>query len=245
MAAQIELYLLATLAWLLINARELTSSAIITQPSSYRLLGSHSSYAQYAPWHPCLNGTLVFEFKTHEPNGMLVYAQSLPYKYLHVSVADGNLRMRMRISEKDDPRGIFLAHQTTRVNDEKWHEVKLTRQNERTTLTLDGIELSHIHKEATLDGGDLHFGGGAHSSGVPNADLLVIGGIPSSIETYDLSLGTALFDSRFNGFIRNVKALNCSRPYLTRLDVKASSDLRLVENFFNVLKYYHGFLMHN
>lgn len=58
--------------------------------------------------------------------------------------------------------------------------------------------------------------------------MLVFGGIPNEIQTYDLALGTALFDTRFNGFIRNVKALNCSHSYLTRLDVVANSNVRFI-----------------
>ena len=128
------------------------------QPSAYRIVGSHNSYAQYSPWYPCLNGTLVFEFKTHEPNALLVYAQSLPYKYLHVSLTNGNLRMRMRLSEREDPRGVFLAHPNARLNDEKWHEVRISRLNERTTLTVDTTSTyAHTHKDVSnLD--DLLFG---------------------------------------------------------------------------------------
>ena len=128
------------------------------QQSAYRMIGSHNSYAQYLPWYPCLNGTLVFEFKTHEPNALLVYAQSLPYKYLHVSLTNGNLRMRMRLSEREDPRGVFLAHPNVRLNDEKWHEVRIMRLNERTMLTVDTTSTYvHVHKDASnLD--DLLFG---------------------------------------------------------------------------------------
>ena len=59
------------------------------QPSSYRLIGSGLSYAQYFPWYPCLDGLLVFEFKTHEPNGLLLYTQALPYKYIQINLVEG------------------------------------------------------------------------------------------------------------------------------------------------------------
>lgn len=59
------------------------------QPSSYRLIGSGFSYAQYLPWYPCLDGSLVFEFKTHEPNGLLFYTQALPYKYIQINLVEG------------------------------------------------------------------------------------------------------------------------------------------------------------
>lgn len=193
------------------------------QASTFRLIASSSSYAQYLPWYPCLNGTIIFEFKTHEPNGLLLYAQSLPYKYIQLSLADGNLRLRMRIGEKDNPRGVFLVHQTVKLNDEKWHEIKIQRLNERTSLSIDGDHLYHIHKDANLDGYDLFFGDYPFEQ---SSNLLVIGGLPNSIQTFDLSLGTALFEHRFNGFIRNVRSLNCSSQFMTRLSVISSNGLR-------------------
>lgn len=207
------------------------------QPSTYRLIGSSNSYAQYMPWHPCLNGSIMFEFKTHEPNGILLYAQSLPYKYIQLSLTDGNLRLRMRIGEKDNPRGIFLVYNAKKLNDEKWHEVKIVRLNERTLLTIDGENLYHVHKDANLEGYDLYFGeypqdpnyyASLMNSANNNNNLLVVGGIPNNLETFDLSLGTALFEHRFNGFIKNLRVLNCSSPYLTRLNVISSNSLRYV-----------------
>jgi hypothetical protein len=154
----IQIPLKNSLCRLFIIITLLTSSTSAQQPSAYRLIASSNSYAQYSPWYPCLNGTLVFEFKTHEPNALLVYAQSLPYKYLHVSLTNGNLRVRMRLSESEDPRGVFLVHPNVRLNDEKWHEVKIVRANERTTLVVDSTNTYfHVHKDATnLD--DLLFG---------------------------------------------------------------------------------------
>ena len=219
---------------LLLTFGNAQSVAKFSQSSSYRLIGSSSSYAQYLPWYPCLNGSLVFEFKTHEPNGLLFYTQSLPYKYIQLSLADGNLRMRMRISEKDNPRGVFLIYQKTKLNDEKWHEVRITRMNERTILTIDNDEsLFHVHKEASLEGNDLHFG---DLSNLPNNEngylnnnnnLLVFGGLPNELQTFDLSLGTALFEHRYNGFIRNARVSNCSLDFV-KLNVITSNNLRFI-----------------
>lgn len=55
-----------------------------------------------------------------------------------------------------------------------------------------------------------------------------MGGIPTSIQTYELAQGTALFEPRYNGFVRNVRALNCSSEHMARLNVVASSSLRYV-----------------
>jgi hypothetical protein len=230
--------LLASSGSLYAFAAVTTSSSTTTsssQPSSYRLVGSLTSYAQYMPWYPCLNGSLAFEFKTHEPNGLLLYAQSLPYKYIQLSLADGIVRMRFRIGEKDEPRGIFLVSHTNKLNDEKWHELQITRINERTILSIDGVEkLYHVHKEANLEGYDLYFGDLNQINQnhlMENGNMLVIGGLPNNLHTYELSLGTALFDHRFNGYIRNVRALNCTSPHLQRLSVIASSNLRFLSDF--------------
>ncbi len=204
-----------------------------TQPSTYRLIGEpHVSYAQYTAWRPCLNGSLAFDFKTHEPNGMLLYAQHAPYKYIQLSLSDGALRLRLRISEKDDARGVFvLGAPKRRLNDEQWHRVTLSRQRERTTLMVDDDVTFHVHSGANLDGSDLYFGDYPTPLGPPATtanDLLVFGGIPADTETYQLSLSTAYFETRYNGFVRNVRALNCDSSHMRRLDVIASSSMRYV-----------------
>lgn len=193
------------------------------QEKTYRLIGSYNSFAQYLPWYPCLNGSIIFEFKTHEPNGLLLYAQSLPYKYVQISLVDGNIRLRMRLGEKDNPRGIFLVYDSTQLNDEKWHEVRFERDNEKTILTIDGKNLYHIHQESSLS--ELAFG---HTNSNENTNSLFIGGLPETLQTYNLSHGTVLFEPIFNGFIRNVRALNCSSDFLKPLKVYSYSNLRFV-----------------
>lgn len=220
-------YIVPLLFILIINNSEQQQQQL--QSSSYRLIGSSTSYAQYAPWYPCLNGSLIFEFKTHEPNGLLVYTQSPPYKYIQISLVDGNLRLRMRIGEKDNPRGVFLVYQKNKLNDEKWHEIRVTRMNERTLITIDNDEtLFHVHQNANLEGNDLYFGDFNNNIDLENGiNLLVFGGLPSEMQTFDLSLGTALFEHRYNGFIRNARISNCSAKF-TRLEVVNSNNLRFI-----------------
>jgi hypothetical protein len=213
------------------------------QPSTYRLIGSLKSYAQYNPWRPGLNGSISFEFKTHQPNGLLLYAQNPPYKYIQVSLNDGTVRLRMRIGEKDNPSGIFLISTlpsgSAYLNDEKWHSVTISRQRERTILKVDDEITYHIHKDANLNAADLYFGDYPVFKLASHAEqqqtyqnnrnnLLVFGGIPLNIETFDLSLSTALFEPRFNGFFRNVRSLNCDLPFMRRLNVIGSENLRYV-----------------
>ena len=218
----------------LIEASDVRSMiAKAQQPSSYKLTSSSSSYAQYSAWYPCLTGSLIFEFQTHEPNALLVYTQALPYKYIQINLIDGHLRMRMRIGEKDDPRGIILSYEKTRLNDQKWHEIKLTRQNERTIITIDNKQtLFHVHKDANLEGFDLYFASHSNDFNLKSqSNLLVFGGIPNYFQTFDLSLGTALFEQRFNGYIRNVRALNCTAQHMTTLHVTENNNLRYVNDF--------------
>jgi hypothetical protein len=58
-------------------------------------------------------------------------------------------------------------------------------------------------------------------------NLLVFGGLPSEMQTFDLSLGTALFEHRYNGFIRNARVSNCSAKF-SRLEVVNSNNLRFI-----------------
>lgn len=193
------------------------------QEKTYRLIGSFDTYAQYLPWYPCLNGSIIFEFKTHEPNGLLLYAQSLPYKYIQISLVDGLVRLRMRLSEKDNPRGVFLIYEFSQLNDEKWHEVRLERNNEKTILAIDGKVLYYIHQDSSLN--DLTFGQFDLNE---YTNSLFIGGLPAALQTYNLSHGTVLFEPIFNGFIRNVRGLNCSSPYLKPFKVYSYNNLRFV-----------------
>lgn len=136
----------------------------------------------------------------------------------------------MRIGEKDNPRGVFLVYKHKKLNDEKWHEIRIHRQNEQTLLTIDNEEpLSHVHKEANLEGFDLYFGSHSNDLNMVKTDnLLCVGGLPSHLQTYDLSLGTALFEQPYNGYIRNVRAINCSASHMSRLNIVASQNLRFL-----------------
>jgi hypothetical protein len=183
-------------------------NALNTNLTAYRLLGG-KSFAQYSPWQTCSNGTLKLEFKTHEPNGLLLYAQNLPYRYIQLAVTEGLVHIRFRISDNDDPRGIFLVHDTN-VNDDKWHELEIRRNSERTIFKIDESTYTHTHLDSThsddSDGGFL----GEFDQTTENSNLLYVGGLSDTLQTYDLSLSTALFEQPFNGFIRNVRMLNCT-----------------------------------
>ena len=71
-------------------------------------------------------------------------------------------------------------------------------------------------------------GNGHHAAGNTFTNVFFVGGLPLTIQTYDLSLGTALFEHRFNGLVRNMRALNCSSPFLARLSVIASQGLKFL-----------------
>ena len=73
----------------------------------------------------------------------------------------------------------------------------------------------------------LFFGSHSHDPNLANTDnLLCLGGLPGHLQTYDLSLGTALFEQPYNGHVRNVRGRNCTAAHMARLHVAASQSLR-------------------
>jgi len=63
--------------------------------SSFVLEGSQTSYAQFRQWEGGLNSTIEFEFKTSQPNGLLLYTDNpVEREYILVKIVDGSVRLR-------------------------------------------------------------------------------------------------------------------------------------------------------
>ncbi|GFO17215.1 neurexin-3b-alpha [Plakobranchus ocellatus] len=61
---------------------------IVPGGQALRFLGQRETYAKFPKWDACDNATIMFQFKTSEPNGLLMYTDdSGRYNYLQVSKA--------------------------------------------------------------------------------------------------------------------------------------------------------------
>ncbi|KAK9310044.1 hypothetical protein QLX08_000515 [Tetragonisca angustula] len=158
---------------------------------SFVLEGSTTSYAQFRKWNAGLNGTLEFEFKTEQGNGLLLYTDDGgTYDFFEVKLVESALRLRYNLG--GGAQIVTVGHD---LGDGHWHKVQITRCNENTTLTVDGVSAV-----STSRGKEFEFG---KLSG--NSDVYV-GGMPSwyNSKLTLLALPSVIFEPRFNGFIRNL-----------------------------------------
>ncbi|XP_035732871.1 neurexin-1-like isoform X7 [Vespa mandarinia] len=158
---------------------------------SFVLDGSSTSYAQFRKWNAALNGSLEFEFKTEQGNGLLLYTDDGgTYDFFEVKLVESALRLRYNLG--GGAQIVTVGHD---LGDGHWHKVQISRSNENTTLTVDGVSAV-----STSRGKEFEFG---KLSG--NSDVYV-GGMPGwyNSKLTLLALPSVIFEPRFNGFIRNL-----------------------------------------
>ncbi|XP_025992853.2 neurexin-1 isoform X2 [Solenopsis invicta] len=158
---------------------------------SFLLEGSATSYAQFRKWNAGLNGTLEFEFKTEQGNGLLLYTDDGgTYDFFEVKLVESALRLRYNLG--GGAQIVTVGHD---LGDGHWHKVQISRCNENTTLTVDGVGAV-----STSRGKEFEFGKLAGNSDV------YVGGMPSwyNSKLTLLALPSVIFEPRFNGFIRNL-----------------------------------------
>ncbi|XP_076378751.1 neurexin 1 isoform X3 [Megalopta genalis] len=158
---------------------------------SFVLEGSATSYAQFRKWNAGLNGTLEFEFKTEQGNGLLLYTDDGgTYDFFEVKLVESALRLRYNLG--GGAQIVTVGHD---LGDGHWHKVQITRCNENTTLTVDGVSAV-----STSRGKEFEFGK------LPGNSDVYVGGMPSwyNSKLTLLALPSVIFEPRFNGFIRNL-----------------------------------------
>lgn len=152
---------------------------------------SNSSYAQFDKWNVALNGSLRFEFKTDQPNSLLLYTDDGgTYDFFEIKLVEGALRLRYNLGS-----GAQILTVGRELNDGTWHKVTVRRDGEKTLLTVDDSTQSKISR-----GKEFYFGNLA-----TNSDIY-IGGMPTwySTKLTRLALPSVIFEPRFGGIIRNL-----------------------------------------
>ncbi|XP_024942008.1 neurexin-1 isoform X3 [Cephus cinctus] len=174
-----------------ILALVLTLTLIFGETLSFVLEGSATSYAQFRKWNAALNGTLELEFKTDQGNGLLLYTDDGgTYDFFEIKLVESALRLRYNLG--GGAQIVTVGHD---LGDGRWHKVQITRNNENTTLTVDGVSSTSTSRGKEFEFGKL---GG-------NSDVY-IGGMPSwyNSKLTLLALPSVIFEPRFNGVIRNL-----------------------------------------
>ncbi|XP_066263047.1 neurexin 1 isoform X2 [Euwallacea similis] len=153
--------------------------------------GTAESYSQFRKWGGGTNGTLEFEFKTNDPNGLLLYTDDGgTYDFFEIKLVEGALRLRFNLGG-----GAQIITVGKELNDGHWHKVQLQRHEERTILTVDNVS-----QMRTCKGKEFNFG-----KFETNSDVYV-GGLPKWYNTKLtlLALPSVFFEPRFKGAVRNL-----------------------------------------
>uniref|UniRef100_A0A182IM21 Laminin G domain-containing protein n=1 Tax=Anopheles atroparvus TaxID=41427 RepID=A0A182IM21_ANOAO len=132
--------------------------------SGFTLDGSQTSFAQFRKWYTGLNGSLELEFKTEQPNGLVLYTDDGgTFDFFELKLVEGALRLRYNLGG-----GAQIITVGRDLHDGHWHKVQVLRNDEHTTLTVDGVSQSRSSR-----GKEFLFGKFA-----TNSDVFV-GGMPN------------------------------------------------------------------
>nr|CAD7573045.1 unnamed protein product [Timema californicum] len=159
--------------------------------SGFVLEGSQTSYAQFRKWDAGVNGSLELEFKTEQPNGLLLYTDDGgTYDFFEIKLVEGALRLRYNLGG-----GAQILTVGRDLNDGHWHKVQVQRRTEKTSLMVDGVTQSRTSRGREFNFGRL----------TTNSDVYV-GGMPSwyNNKLTLLALPSVIFEPRFGGAIRNL-----------------------------------------
>lgn len=158
---------------------------------TFYLDGSQNSYSQFRKWGGGTNGSLEFEFKTEQPNGLLLYTDDGgAYDFFEIKLVEGALRLRYNLGG-----GAQIITVGRDLNDGHWHKVHVQRNMEKTTLSVDGVQQTR-----TSRGKEFQFGRFATNSEV------YVGGMPTfyNSKLTLLALPSVIYEPRFVGAIRNL-----------------------------------------
>uniref|UniRef100_T1IME3 Laminin G domain-containing protein n=1 Tax=Strigamia maritima TaxID=126957 RepID=T1IME3_STRMM len=174
---------------------------LLAQPTTaiFVLEGSPTSYAQFRKWHAGLNGSLEFEFKTEDANGLLMYTDDGgTFDFFEVKLVEGALRLRFNLGG-----GASILTVGHNLHDNAWHKVSIVREFEETRLVVDKELQSRVSR-----GNEFYFGNFTTNS------YVYMGGMPGwySSKLTQLALPSVIFEPRFRGAIRNVVYANDEGP---------------------------------
>ena len=179
----------------------------VAQTDALTFTRTSTTFAKFPRWNACVNSSISFEFKTSARDALLLYTDDNgSFDYMEVMLVDGSVRLRMNIVDGKD--GTVEMRLGLRLNDLRWHRVKLQRNRMETTLYVD-----NVHDSRVAFGSDFQFGNTETNNYVYLGGLPTIYYQPNSPKLLNLSLPTAFFERRYEGQLRNIIYGNCTcRP---------------------------------
>lgn len=150
--------------------------------------GVPGQWTRYAQWDAKATGELSFILKTNISKALVLYLDDGGNcDFLELLIADGRLQLRFTI-HCAEPASI---HTETRIDDQRWHRILLTRNFKETKLVVDNEE-----KEAEVK---------SKRKEMVVASDLYVGGIPPDVRLSALTSSTVKYEPPFQGLIVNLK----------------------------------------
>uniref|UniRef100_A0A182JP39 Laminin G domain-containing protein n=1 Tax=Anopheles christyi TaxID=43041 RepID=A0A182JP39_9DIPT len=98
--------------------------------SGFVLDGSQNSFAQFRKWYTGLNGSLELEFKTEQPNGLVLYTDDGgTFDFFELKLVEGALRLRYNLGG-----GAQIITVGRDLHDGHWHKVQFLPPNAGTHI---------------------------------------------------------------------------------------------------------------
>lgn len=188
-------------------------TSFITISAGFQLDGSQSSFYTFRKWYTGLNGTLELEFKTEQPNGLVLYTDDGgTYDFFELKLVEGALRLRYNLGG-----GAQIITVGRELHDGHWHKVQVLRNDDQTSLIVDGVS-----QQRSTKGKEFQFGKFASNSDV------YVGGMPNwySSKLALLALPSVIFEPRFRGAIRNLVYADQPGGTTRRQEMKQPRDIK-------------------
>ena len=175
---------------------------LLTPVPGIYLQGTEESYARFPKWNACVNATISFEFRTTQPEALLMYVDDGgKYDFFQVVLSGGEIAIELNIVDGRD--GHVYLNQGRNLNDGRWHKVEIRRNRMETTLIVDDIN----QQSEFAFGSDFNFGTLEKNS------YVYFGGMPNVFisKLTELALPSVMFNTvRMQGSFRNVLYGNCT-----------------------------------
>ncbi|XP_060645935.1 neurexin 1 isoform X5 [Drosophila nasuta] len=188
-------------------------ASFITISAGFPLDGSQNSFYTFRKWYTGLNGTLELEFKTEQPNGLVLYTDDGgTYDFFELKLVEGALRLRYNLGG-----GAQIITVGRELHDGHWHKVQVLRNDDQTSLIVDGVS-----QQRSTKGKEFQFGKFASNSDV------YVGGMPNwySSKLALLALPSVIFEPRFRGAIRNLVYADQPGGTTRRQEMKQPRDIK-------------------
>lgn len=89
---------------------------------AFQLDGSQNSFAQFRKWYTGLNGSLEFEFKTEQPNGLILYTDDGgTFDFFEIKLVEGAVRLRYNLGG-----GANIITVGRELHEGHWHKVQVS-----------------------------------------------------------------------------------------------------------------------